>query len=296
MLFATAPKGIEPLLADELTALGAAAVKPTRAGVFFEAPLPVAYRICLWSRLASRVIMRLTEVDATSSDKLYAGVRDAVRWSDHLEARGTLAVDFTSHASEQVHTRYGAQRVKDAIVDQFRDAFGERPSVDVEQPDVRVNVFLENGVATLGIDLSGESLHRRGYREEGGRAPLKENLAAAVLTRAQIRRDAPLVDPMCGSATLLIEGASMLADIAPGLGRDYFGFVRWRGHDAAVWEALLSEARERREAGLNGLPPIVGFEPDGRTVAMARENVNNAGLSGHITIEKASPLRPMASA
>ncbi len=148
--------------------------------------------------------------------------------------------------------------------------------------------FSRTASRRIGIDLSGESLHRRGYREEGGRAPLKENLAAAVLTRAQIRKDAPLVDLMCGSATLLIEGASMLADIAPGLGREFYGFVRWRGHDTPTWDALVAEARERREEGLKSLPPIVGYEPDTRTVNLARDNIRNAGLDKHITIEKAS--------
>ncbi|MEZ0312602.1 MAG: bifunctional 23S rRNA (guanine(2069)-N(7))-methyltransferase RlmK/23S rRNA (guanine(2445)-N(2))-methyltransferase RlmL [Myxococcota bacterium] len=287
MFFATAAKGLEPLLADELTALGATNVQQTRAGVSFSGGLGVAYRACLWSRLASRIIMRIAEVDAQSSDALYDAVR-GIRWSDHLDSGGTMAVDFTSHASEAVHTRFGAQRVKDAVVDRLRDDTGTRPSVDVARPDVRVNVYLEAGRASVGIDLSGESLHRRGYRDGNVPAPIKENLAAAVLLRAAPTLDTPLVDPMCGSGTLLIEGGMLLGDVAPGLLRDYFGFLRWRGHEADAWKWLIEEAKVRRAEGIPKLPPIVGFEPDPRSAKLAAQGAHAAGLGKHIRIERAT--------
>jgi 23S rRNA (guanine2445-N2)-methyltransferase / 23S rRNA (guanine2069-N7)-methyltransferase len=288
--FATSAKGIEELLGGEITALGAESVKITRAGVAFEGSLEAAYRICLWSRLASRVLMPVARFEAPSSDALYEGVR-GVRWSDHLGERSTLAVDFTTHADDAVHTRFAALRVKDAIVDQFRELTGDRPAVDVDKPDVRVNVHLAQGIASVAIDLSGESLHRRGYREDGARAPLKENLAAAILMRAKPTRDVPLVDPMCGSGTLLIEGACMLADIAPGLGRDYFGFSYWRGHDAAIWSRLTAEAEERKRIGLEGLPPIVGFDADQRAVDAALDNAFKAGIPVSIKRSNVSDLK-----
>ena len=287
MFFATAAKGIEPLLADELTALGATNVQQTRAGVSFGGGLAVAYRACLWSRLASRIIMRIAEVDAASSDALYGAVHH-IRWTDHLDPRGTMAVDFTSHASEAVHTRFGAQRVKDAVCDRLRDDTGERPSVDVARPDLRINVFMEAGRAIIGIDLSGESLHRRGYREGSVPAPLKENLAAAVLLRAAPHPEEPLVDPMCGSGTLLIEGAMILGDVAPGLTRDYFGFLRWRGHERDTWNWLVEEAKARRAVGIVKLPPIVGFEPDPRSAGLAVAGARTAGLAKAIRIERAT--------
>lgn len=286
--FATSAKGIEQLLADELTALGATSVKQTRAGVAFEGSLEVAYRVCLWSRLASRVLMPIARFEAPSSEALYEGVR-ALKWSDHLGETSTLAVDFTTHADDAVHTRFAALKVKDAIVDQMRELTGERPSIDVERPDVRVNVHLAQGVASVAIDLSGESLHRRGYRDDGQRAPLKENLAAAILLRAKPTRDAPLVDPMCGSGTLLIEGACMLADIAPGLGREYFGFTYWRGHDEALWTRLTDEAKERRLVGVQGLPPIVGFDADARAIKAAQTNAHAADVAKYVQFNQ-SPL------
>ncbi|MFA7097334.1 MAG: THUMP domain-containing protein, partial [Gammaproteobacteria bacterium] len=183
IFFATAPKGIEPLLADELRGLGASAVKETRAGVTFQGPLAVAYRACLWSRTANRILLPLARFRADTPEALYAGVR-AIDWAEHMVPDGTLAVDFSTVQSRIGHSHFGAQKVKDAVVDEFRDLCGVRPSVALECPDIRINVYLRRDEATVSLDLSGESLHRRGYREEGGAAPLKENLAAAILLRA----------------------------------------------------------------------------------------------------------------
>ncbi len=287
--FATCPKGIESLLADELRALAAEAVRETRAGVSFEGTLAIAYRACLWSRLASRLLLPLTHFAATTPEELYQGTQ-TIAWKGHLAPEGTLAVDFTTTQSAITHSHYGALKVKDAIVDQLRDEFGVRPSVDTAQPDVRVNVYLHRDEATVSLDLSGESLHRRGYRAQTVAAPLKENLAAALLTRANwpaIARDGgALVDLMCGSGTLLIEGAMIAGDVAPGLARDYFGFLHWQQHDDALWTGLLEEAHRRREDGLTRLPPIHGYDHDPRAIHAARDNIKRARLGNLIAVEQ----------
>ena len=280
---------MEPLLADELCALGADSVRATRAGVSFEGPLEIGYRACLWSRVASRILLMLTQFPASSPEELYAGVR-AIRWDKHLAPDGTLAVDFTTVQSKITHSHFGALKVKDAIVDQFRETCGVRPSVALERPDVRVNVYLHKNQARLSLDLSGESLHRRGYREEGVSAPLKENLAAAILLYSGwpelAAEGSPLLDPMCGSGTLPVEAALMAADIAPGLLRSYFGFLGWRGHDPSIWKQLQAEARDRTRAGDSSLPAIVGYDAEPRAVRAALANVERAGLRGIVHIER----------
>jgi len=288
-LFASAPRGIEPLLADELRALGGENVKETRAGVTFDGDLTLAYRVCLWSRVANRVLLPLAQFPAATPEALYDGVR-GIDWATHLDQNGTLAVEFNAYRSAITHTHYGALKVKDAIVDQFRERTGVRPSVATNEPDVRINVYVHGDVASLSIDLSGESLHRRGYRADTVTAPLKENLAAAILLRAGwpgiAKAGGALVDLMCGSGTLPIEAALIASDSAPGLERTYYGFLRWRGHDATLWEALLAEARARRAAGIKNLPPIRGYDHDPAAVRVALVNVERAGLTGLVHIER----------
>ncbi len=287
--FATTAKGMEPLLAAELRELGASSVEERRAGAAFSGPLEVAYRACLWSRVANRVLLPLASFDAPSAEGLYAGVR-TVRWSDHLSAEETLAVDFSSSQSALTHTQFGALKTKDAIVDQLRDETGARPSIEVARPDVRVNVYVHRDRAVISVDLSGESQHRRGYRETRTVAPLKENLAAAVLLLAdwpRLARDrAPLLDPMCGSATIPIEAALMAADVAPGLGREYFGFLGWRGHQPELWRRLVGEAEERRIRDRRRLPDIRGYDADPRAVRISLENIERAGVRGLVHVEK----------
>lgn len=287
--FATAPKGMEGLLADELRQLGAANVGETRAGVGFQCELTTAYRICLWSRIANRVLMPMAQFPAADPEALYAGVQE-VNWSEHLESDATLAVEFNSLRSAITHTQFGAQKVKDAICDQLRHETGERPSVDRDRPDLRINVFLFRDHATVNIDLSGESLHRRGYRLEGSRAPLKENLAAVILLRAGwpevARTGGALVDPMCGSGTLPIEAAMIAGDIAPGLQRDYWGFLGWKGHAENSWSALLADARRRGEKGRAKIPLIRGLDVDGKVIEIARENALRAGVAEFIQFEQ----------
>ena len=295
--FATAPLGLELLLADELRGLGLADAKEARAGASFSGGLPDAYRVCLWSRLANRVLLKLASFPAATPEALYEGVA-AIDWAEHMSPEASLAVDFAASRSQITHTQYGAQKVKDAIVDQFRQLCGVRPSVRLDRPDVRVNVYLDKDIASVSLDLSGESLHRRGYRLEGGAAPLKENLAAAILLRAGWPQTAAaggeLIDPMCGSGTLLVEAAWMAANIAPGLRRDFFGFQGWKNHRAEHWQALIEEAQACREAGLKNLPSIIGYDLDHRAVHAALDNIERAGLHGFIHVEKrtAAQARP----
>lgn len=292
-LFATTARGTEELLAAELAGLGASAVKAERAGVAFRGSLETAYRACLWSRVASRILLPLASFPAETPQALYDRVR-SMRWDDHIGPRNTLAVDFVTSESGIRHSHFGALKAKDAIVDQIRDRTGMRPSIDVRRPDVRVNVHLHRNQATVSIDLSGESLHRRGYRRAGGPAPLKENLAAAILLLAGwphlARLRVPFVDPMCGSATLPIEAALIATDTAPGALRSHFGFLAWRGHHPGLWRALRQEARERARSSRGQPPPIVGYDEDGRAVTAALANLDRAGLRGIVHVEK----RPLA--
>ena len=312
-LFTTVPKGMESLLAGELRALGARDLEQTRAGVAFRGSLATAYRVCLWSRLASRVLLPLASSPVASADDLYAAA-GSVSWDDHMSVDDTFAVDFTGVNDLLRDTRFSAVRVKDAIADQFRQRFdGRRPSVDVRAPDLRVSAHLGRGRLTLSLDLSGESLHRRGYRRDKVQveAPLKENLAAAMLVYAEWPRIATsggsFLDPLCGSGTLPIEAAWMAADVAPGLlraesGRG-FGFFRWRGHDQETWDELLEEARGRRAAGLRSLwttgaeRSIRGSDRDAQAVAVASACVERAGLRGLVRIECAelSAARPLST-
>lgn len=298
--FATVPRRMEHLLVEELRRLGAVEPHESRSGVYFSGGLETALRACLWSRLASRVLLPLAEFPAATPEQLYAGAA-AIAWEDHLATEGTLAVDCTLTASRLNHSHYAALKVKDAVVDRFRNRCGIRPSVAVERPDLRINLHVHRDVATLSIDLSGESLHRRGYREEGGAAPLKENLAAAILLKAgwpeTAQKGGVLVDPMCGSGTLPIEAALMAADIAPGLLRPYFGFSGWREHDPRLWQQLLTEAEARRLAGLARLPLIVGYDANPGAIRAAWANLERAGLAGRVHFERrdVSELTPPAT-
>jgi len=289
--FATCPKGLEYLLRDELAALGADA-REALAGVRFEGDLACAYRACLESRLASRILMPLTEFDAADADALYAGVY-AIDWSQHIASDATLAIDATGSSGSIKHSGFAAQKVKDAIADQCRERDGTRPSIQPDRPDVRLNLRLHKGRAILSLDLSGEPLHRRGWRHEQGEAPLKENLACAMLLRGGwpelYERGGALVDPMCGSGTLLIEGAWMVAGVAPALQRDYFGFLGWRGHDSAMWQSLRDAAQERALEGLRGLRPcFFGSDSDPRMIAIATHNLQMAGVAGFVMLDKHS--------
>lgn len=285
--FATCPKTLEGLLAQELMDLGAQKVRQTRAGVHFKGDLKTAYRVCLWSRLANRVLLPLCTVTAETPDQLYAQVYHQIDWRRHLNVEGSLAVDFTSTGSNRFHSHYAALRVKDAVVDQFNHRLGRRPDVDTQRPHIRINVFMKHNQATLSLDLAGESLHRRGYRTQGGEAPLKENLAAAVLLRAgwpqMAQENRPIVDPMCGSGTLLLEAAMMALDKAPALDRTWFGFSGWNQHDPVAFKDLHSEAKARAEQSAEKNTSLfLGFDKDQTALVRARSNTARAGLSDRV--------------
>ena len=287
-LFLTCPKGLEGLLAEEATALGLEETREHTSAVRGMADMETAYRLCLWSRLGNRVLLVLKRFAMKDAEDLYHGVLD-VEWQDHLPPDGTLAVEFSGHGSGIDNTHFGALKVKDAIVDKLRTPSGERPSVDKLNPDLRVHLRLDRGEAILSLDLSGHSLHQRGYRLQQGAAPLKENLAAAILVRAGWPRIAAeggaLADPMCGVGTFLVEAAMIAADIAPNLKRTRWGFSAWLGHVPAMWRKLHDEALARAEAGL-AKPPlwIRGYEADPRLIQPGRNNVERAGLSDWIKI------------
>ncbi|MEB2871185.1 bifunctional 23S rRNA (guanine(2069)-N(7))-methyltransferase RlmK/23S rRNA (guanine(2445)-N(2))-methyltransferase RlmL [Pseudomonas rhizosphaerae] len=287
-LFLTCPKGLEGLLAEEATALGLEETREHTSAVRGMADMETAYRLCLWSRLGNRVLLVLKRFAMKDAEDLYHGVLD-VDWQDHLLPDGTLAVEFSGHGSGIDNTHFGALKVKDAIVDKLRTPSGERPSVDKLNPDLRVHLRLDRGEAILSLDLSGHSLHQRGYRLQQGAAPLKENLAAAILIRAGWPRIAAeggaLADPMCGVGTFLVEAAMIAADIAPNLKRTRWGFSAWLGHVPAMWRKLHDEALARAEAGLAKPPSwIRGYEADPRLIQPARNNVERAGLSDWIKV------------
>jgi 23S rRNA (guanine2445-N2)-methyltransferase / 23S rRNA (guanine2069-N7)-methyltransferase len=291
-MFATCAKGLEAVLAEELKELGVADGKAATGGVYFEGGLEAGYRACLGSRVASRVLLPLAKFDAPDEEALYRGVR-AIDWAAHLGPDATLAVDFTTTRSRIAHSHYGALKTKDAIVDRLRDERGTRPSVNTQSPDVRINVHLANDVAELAIDLSGESLHRRGYRR-GGPAPLKENLAAGILRLAgwpeAARAGKPFLDPMCGSGTLVIEAAWMAAERAPGLSRSRFGFHGWLGHDAKLWKRILAEAQAHR---VEIVAPIAGRDADPRAIAAAKAHAERARVAIDLAVQPLEALAPV---
>jgi 23S rRNA (guanine2445-N2)-methyltransferase / 23S rRNA (guanine2069-N7)-methyltransferase len=294
---ATAPVGAASVLAEELAQFGATDIRERSHDVKFQGTLEVGYRTCLWSRTATRVLLSLGSIDAGSSKNLYEGVK-RIDWREHLAPGATLACDCSGGNESIRHTIYGSQLLKDAVVDNLRDATGDRPNIKPDRPDVLLHLHVEGPTALLSVDFSGESLHRRGYRLEGGRAPLKENVAAAVLLRAgwpQVcERGGVLLDPLCGSGTFLTEGALIAADAAPALDREYFGFTGWHGHDADLWERLRAEARAR-----SGARParrcILGSDLDAEAVRMTIANAEHAGVAEWIHVEKRSlgeTLRP----
>lgn len=288
LLILTCPKGLENLLCTEAQSLGLEEAGERVAAVQGFGSLEVAYRLCLWSRLANRVLLVLARFPVANAEGLYQGVQ-SIDWADHLDPQGSLAVEFSGKGSGIDNTHFGALKVKDAIVDQLRTAQGQRPSIDKLNPDLRIHAHLAQGQAVLSLDLSGHSLHQRGYRLQQGAAPLKENLAAAILMRAGWPRlaqeEGALADPMCGVGTFLIEAGLMAADIAPNLNREHWGFSQWLGHIPALWQRLHSEAQSRAAAGL-ARPPlwIRGYEADPRLIQPARNNIERAGLSQWIRV------------
>ncbi|GGY65543.1 bifunctional 23S rRNA (guanine(2069)-N(7))-methyltransferase RlmK/23S rRNA (guanine(2445)-N(2))-methyltransferase RlmL [Marinobacter zhanjiangensis] len=287
--FVTCPRGIDGLLQDELESFGLKPLKTAPAGVWVQGGLAEGYRACLWSRLANRVLLHLATVDARSNEALYQGVYD-IPWEDHLKVDGKFRVMFAGTNELIRNTQYGGQKVKDAVVDRLRGKGTVRPSVDSKDPDITLSARLHRGQMELAIDLSGDSLHMRGYRTEKGIAPVRENLASALLLRSGWPKIADnggdFIDPMCGSGTLVIEAALMALDQAPGRLRPRFGFERWLGHQPELWLELRQEAERRAWEGKQGrLPRFTGYDQDSRVIATAWRNIARAGLEGLVHVE-----------
>ncbi len=283
--FATCPKGVEDLLAKECVQLQLLKLHQAAGGVGFEGSLEDAYQLCLWSRLASRVLLQLSTFEAEDYDDLYAHVQQ-VDWSQHMSEKGTFAIDcFTSH-EEINNSHYATLRIKDAIVDQFTETEGVRPDVARERPDIRINMYVGKKSSILYLDLSGEPLHIRGYRQQAGLAPLKENLAAAILLRCKwpeiAKQGLPLCDPMCGSGTLLIEAAYMAANIAPGILRNYYGFLGWKQHEQKVWDRLVKSAQKNIDK--KAIPVMIGADNSKNVLDLAHRNIKAAGLETVINL------------
>jgi putative N6-adenine-specific DNA methylase len=272
--FAICPRHLEAALADELRALGALRVQPDAGGVSFEGELATGYAANLHSRIASRILWQVAQASYASEDDLYALALDT-RWEDHFDARQTLRVDVNATRTPLRSLEFAMLRIKDGIVDRLRDTTGARPSIDRTAPDVRVFGFLDAGTATLYLDLSGEPLFKRGWRADKGEAPLKENLAAGLLTLAGWTPEAPLLDPFCGSGTIVIEAACLAAQRAPGLERR-FAFERLRSHDRSAWRTLHDAARARVRD--DAPAQIVGQDISTRVVDTARGNASLARL------------------
>ena len=282
----TTPRGCTDLLIKEIQKIGVESIRQRWGGAEFTGSVALAYKVCLWSRIANRVLMPLKEFEIESTDDLYAGAKQ-IDWMNHLRVDGKLAVDCQIFRSTAIsHSHYAALKVKDAVVDQFREKKGARPSVDIKNPDIRIHVRINEKLVTVCLDLSGESLHRRGYRQNGNLAPLKENIAAAILCRSGWPEVAAsggqLLDPMCGSGTLVIEATLMAFDIAPGLFRSKPGFIGWTQHKDSDWRGLLTEANDRRRNYETSSWSLVGSDKDPSAIADALANAEHAGVSKYV--------------
>ncbi|HOP40589.1 MAG TPA: THUMP domain-containing protein, partial [Geobacteraceae bacterium] len=283
--FATAAKGVEELLADEIRGLGISGVSVEKGGVRFSGEMIDCYRTNLWVRTAHRILMPVAGFSCESPGHLYEGVR-SVPWRRYLGPGHTLAVSCNLRDSKITHSGFAALKTKDAIVDALRDSFGRRPNVDTRMPDVQVNVHLVRNHCTISLDTSGISLDKRGYRLDRNEAPLRETLAAAIIALSGWDGRVPLVDPMCGSGTLPIEAALKASCRAPGLTRSGFGFQRWPSFDSLAWTALLREAREQVRESLQS--PVIGSDMSGKALGMARKNAERAGVGELISFSRAS--------
>ena len=286
--FATAGRGLEDLVAKELQEMGIKDAKALRGGARFTGSLEDGYRATLWSRMASTILLSLSSFKADSNEAVYNGVR-RIPWDEHLSLENTFAISTTSTRAN-LNTHFISLKAKDAIVDQFRKATQERPNVDVENPDLAIQIHVDKDLTTVYLDLGNPGLHKRGYRVLSTDAPIRETVAASILVRGGwpelAKQGAAFMDPMCGSGTFVIEAAMMAADIAPGLGRVDLGFDRWKKHDQKAFSGLLQEAQARRDKGLETLGPIHGTDVAGPAIAAARRNAEAAGLAHHVHLER----------
>lgn len=281
--FATVARGLEPLLVQELEQLGAKDVEPGFCGATFWGDRPLLYRVNLWARLPFRILLQVDEFDCVSGDDLFVGIQH-IDWSQYLKPDNTLAVSATGKTAELNHTHFTALQVKNAIVHQQNQDFGERSDVDTRSPDLRVNVHLHDDRATVSLDSSGDSLHRRGYRPAVGAAPLKESLAAALIQLSGWEPDQAFFDPLCGSGTLPLEAGMRSLHIAPGLFRERFGFETWLDYDDDLWESLIAEAEGQQKDELGAF--IGGSDRDLNVLIQANSNARECGLDQLIRFQQ----------
>lgn len=272
--FASCPRGLEEVLASELAGIGLQGVRSGRAGVHFSGQWHDIQKANLYSRLATRILVQVAQRPVASEDDI-AKLSRQTSWESWFGPDHTLRVDTSAIHSPMKSLQFCNLLVKDGICDRLRDVEGARPSIDTVRPDARVHLFLSDTTATLYLDTSGESLFKRGWRLDKGLAPIRENLAAGLLALSGWRPGTPLLDPFCGSATILIEAAWMALDIAPGINRP-FAFERLRHHDVDQWQSLRKEASERIRSTVDS--PIVGFEMDETTMESARRNLARARI------------------
>lgn len=282
--YAACTLGLEGVLADELQALGAGAVTPRRGGCEFQADQALGQVACLWLRSAVRVQQELARGRVRSRDDLYA-LADSVDWSRSITPLQTLAVDASVRDSFANDTRFPALVVKDAVCDQFRRRSGRRPDVLRERPDLPIKLVLQGDLAILYRDLGGAPLHKRGYREIQHKSPLNEAMAAGLLLLSGWDRQSPLCDPLCGSATFLVEAALLACDRAPGLARS-FAFERYTDADLKAWRSAYDDAEARAERGLGRCPPLFGNDRHPGALAIAEKAVQAAGLTGRIALQQ----------
>lgn len=284
--FAPCPRGLEPVLAAELGALGARAVEAVDGGIAFDGEMPLCYVANLASRVASRVLWRVGNAPYRSEGDIYAAAR-GLRWHEWFDVRRTIRVNLSAIRSPLRSLDFATLRIKDAVCDAFRAARGRRPDVDTGQPDVRIHAFLTRNTVTFYLDTSGEALFKRGWRVAGGEAPLRENLAAGILRLAQWQPGTPLLDPMCGSGTFLVEAAMISLDIAPGLARA-FGFEKLANFDARLWRTLKEQAGARRRPARP--LPICGSDKYGSVLDLARQNLRAVNLHDAVTLKQVDVL------
>ena len=273
--------GLEAVLAEEMTALGAREVHTRKRAVSCQGDLRTLYRLNLECRTALRVLVPLHEFRATNEDQLYQGVQE-VPWDRFLAVDGNFAVDSVVNSAIFRHSHYAALKVKDAIVDQFRNQQQQRPSIDLRHPDLRIHLHIRDEEVSILLDSSGDSLHKRGYRTHKSAAPLNEALAAGMILLSGWKAERPFVDPMCGAGTILLEAALIAAKRAPGLDRR-FGFEKWKSFDRALWEELIREARARIVVPEVS---ICGIERDGTSLLSAEDNLRRAGLEGQVALQQ----------
>ncbi|WP_121665613.1 THUMP domain-containing class I SAM-dependent RNA methyltransferase [Mesonia aquimarina] len=274
--------GFEPLLANELKNLGAMDVKEGIRNVSFLGDKGFMYKANLSLRTAIKILKPIRSFKITSEEDLYKKIY-AIDWSEFLDAKGSLAIDATVHSKQFTHSKYIALKSKDAIVDKFRNTEGFRPSIDLDYPDLRLNIHIENNFCTVSLDSSGQSLHKRGYKSATNIAPINEVLAAGMLLMSGWDGRSDFMDPMCGSGTILIEAAMIACNIPPNLNKKEFGFEKWKDWDVDLFEKIEESCLNK----IRGFEhKIIGYDKASSAVYKANDNIENANLSEFISIEQ----------